>query len=69
MNQATALHTVSNKKKTTRMGIGSIRPFHGCMDSVEDPSAYIEDVEYTVEVEVSTHTATHEGTGLSWKEI
>lgn len=40
------------KERTSIIGISLIRPFHGCMDSVEDPAAYIEDIEYTMEVEV-----------------
>ena len=40
------------KETAGNMGISSIRPFHGCIDSIEDPVAYIEDIEYTVEIEV-----------------
>lgn len=40
------------------MGLSSIRPFHGRMDSMEDSTSYFKDIEYAVEMEIKATAET-----------
>ena len=53
----TSNKTIIINKAATKMGISSIWPFHSCMDSIEDLSLYIEDIEYTIKIEVNVEGA------------